>query len=179
MNLGLPPNFICVLFGNIHWCTLNSPTSMSGAPLLWPQGAPHSLAHFGLVFRAGSWELCPSCRNFDGEMKFGSNGFWTRHYLVGGFSPTPRKNDGVCQLGLFLPIDWKKKVPNHQPAFFQTKPCWWVKDMMDTRPSSGNVRIIYQNIQQLLICSWLDPRPRFTQLTKRQPIVTIGNHHPK
>ena len=114
----------------------------------------------------GKWGLDP--------MDSGQDTIWGWWFLA-----YPPEKWWSLSVGIILPNRLEKKVPNHQPASFQTKPCWWVKDMMDTRSSSGNVRIIYQNIQQLLICSWLDPRPRFTQLTKRQPIVTIGNHHPK
>ena len=33
--------------------------------------------------------------------------------------PTPLKNDGVRQWGLFFPTEWKNKihVPNHQPVY--------------------------------------------------------------
>ena len=39
-------------------------------------------------------------------------------HLVGGFSPTPLKNDGVSSsTGVIVPNIWKKQnhAPNHQP----------------------------------------------------------------
>ena len=37
--------------------------------------------------------------------------------LLGGFNPTPLKNDGVRQI-IFFPTEWNNKihVPNHQPV---------------------------------------------------------------
>jgi hypothetical protein len=43
----------------------------------------------------------------------------TTIYLVGGI-PTPLENDGVRQLGLFFPTEWKINFhgsSHHQPVF--------------------------------------------------------------
>ena len=43
-------------------------------------------------------------------------------YLVGGW-PTPLEKNR--QLGLLLPINWKKHVPNHQPEIIHSKQNIW------------------------------------------------------
>jgi hypothetical protein len=50
-------------------------------------------------------------------------------YILSGWwlSPTPLKNDGVRQLGLLFPTEWKVNpnfmVPNHQPdGYYQVHP---------------------------------------------------------
>ena len=50
------------------------------------------------------------------DLPVGNREFFGFHVKLLGGIPTPLKNDGVRQLGLLSPTEWRKKhVPNHQP----------------------------------------------------------------
>ena len=40
--------------------------------------------------------------------------------------PTPLKNDGVRQLGLLFPTEWKNKTCSKPPTRYIVNVCWWV-----------------------------------------------------